>query len=128
MTHKRIFSYDSSFVNQSSRLAIKTTIERGAALYDRERHLSALVRLGPLSLLPASPVQDAPAQKSPEQGAQAQSRHVLRALAQALLAQRSLGRAGHWTYDLNRHIALRQAFLAEARNLRAIRGSSRAEN
>ena len=41
------------------------------------------------------------------------SRAILRLLDQALRAERALGRAGHWTYDLNRHIGLMQAFKAE---------------
>ena len=34
-------------------------------------------------------------------------------LARALRRERSLGAAGHWSYDLNRHIALLQAWRAE---------------
>jgi hypothetical protein len=34
-------------------------------------------------------------------------------LSRALRAARRRGRAGHWTYDLNRHIGLVQAFRAE---------------
>ncbi|MDJ0931795.1 hypothetical protein [Breoghania sp.] len=34
-------------------------------------------------------------------------------LAKALRGERRHGRAGHWTYDLNRHIALMQAYRAE---------------
>ena len=40
-------------------------------------------------------------------------RAILARLARALRAERNRGRAGHWTYDLNRHIALRQAYVAE---------------
>jgi hypothetical protein len=123
MTCIRIFSYHSDFVNESSRLAIKATVERGAALYERARHLPALVRFVPGLAAPESP-----ASGSPEHCGQAQSRQVLRALAQALRAQRKLGRTGHWTYDLNRHLALRQAFMAEARALRAMLRDGRAEN
>ncbi len=123
MTYQRIFSYDSQFVKQSSRLACELTIERGAALYDRERHLPALVRLVPGLPEPRFPAPELPEPKSPVLGDQARCRFVLRRLAQALRAQRRLGRAGHWTYDLNRHIALQQAFVAEARTLRALRGN-----
>ena len=38
-------------------------------------------------------------------------------LARALRSERSRGRGGHWTYDLNRHIALSQAYAAERRDL-----------
>ncbi|MDQ0315110.1 hypothetical protein [Amorphus orientalis] len=36
-------------------------------------------------------------------------REVRARLARALRAERRLGRAGHWSYDLNRHLALKQA-------------------
>jgi hypothetical protein len=45
-------------------------------------------------------------------------RNVLARIARALRAERNRGRAGHWTYDLNRHIALAQAYAAERRRLR----------
>jgi hypothetical protein len=32
-------------------------------------------------------------------------------------------RSGHWTYDLNRHIALRQAYRAETERLALLRGA-----
>ncbi len=35
--------------------------------------------------------------------------------------ERRLGRAGHWTYDLNRHMALAQAWKAETEALRTAR-------
>ena len=131
MTYQRIFSYDSQFVKQSSRLACELTTERGAVLYDRERHLPSLVRLVPRLPVPKVPglpeprfpAPELPEPKSPVLGDQARCRFVLRRLAQALRAQRRLGRAGHWTYDLNRHIALQQAFVAEARTLRTLRGN-----
>lgn len=44
-------------------------------------------------------------------------RAILARLARALRVERSRSRAGHWTYDLNRHIGLRQAFEAERRRL-----------
>jgi hypothetical protein len=39
-------------------------------------------------------------------------------LLSALRRERSRGRAGHWSYDLNRHIGLLQAYRAERRTLR----------
>lgn len=39
-------------------------------------------------------------------------------LLSALRRERSRGRAGHWSYDLNRHIGLLQAYRAERRALR----------
>jgi len=41
------------------------------------------------------------------------TRLIVRKLADALRRERRLGRAGHWAYDLNRHIALAQAWKAE---------------
>jgi hypothetical protein len=38
-------------------------------------------------------------------------------LRRALRAERNKARSGHWTYDLNRHIALRQAYLAETERM-----------
>jgi hypothetical protein len=83
-----------------SRRALRETLFEGCRRYDRERHLPRVIPVGP----------DEVADLSPE------GRHaILRKLARALRAERSRGRAGHWTYDLNRHIALRQAFAAERR-------------
>ena len=42
---------------------------------------------------------------------------ILDRLERALRAERNRARSGHWTYDLNRHIALRQAYLAERQRL-----------
>jgi hypothetical protein len=48
---------------------------------------------------------------------------ILIRLARGLRSERRLGRAGHWTYDVNRHIALAQAFRAERLALeRLVRG------
>ena len=43
------------------------------------------------------------------------------ALCLCFRIERNKARAGHWTYDLNRHIALRQAFLAESERLAGVR-------
>lgn len=44
-------------------------------------------------------------------------RRTLARLARALRMERQRGRAGHWSYDLNRHIALAQAYESERRRL-----------
>jgi hypothetical protein len=44
-------------------------------------------------------------------------RTIVARLARALRAERTRGRAGHWTYDLNRHIGLHQAYRAERARL-----------
>ena len=70
----------------------------GAILYDRRRDLARLIHLDPFKALPdTAETTDA----------------ILASLGRALRAERNRGRAGHWTYDLNRHIALRQAYAAE---------------
>ena len=89
--------------------AIGATIASGAALYDRSR-LSRLIPIGPDEIASDDPL--------------ATRRIVLR-LARALRGERTRGRAGHWTYDLNRHVGLAQALRAERERLaREIRGGS----
>jgi hypothetical protein len=77
-------------------------METGAATYDRRRHLARLIPLLPGELEDARP---------------SARRAILARLARALRAERNRGRAGHWTYDLNRHIALKQAYAAERARL-----------
>ena len=45
------------------------------------------------------------------------TRRIVLKLARALRVERARGRAGHWTYDLNRHIGLLQALKAEQERL-----------
>ena len=52
---------------------------------------------------------------------------ILVRLRRALRAERSRGRAGHWSYDLNRHIALKQAYEAEILLAREIENAGRGE-
>jgi hypothetical protein len=78
--------------------AVSRTVAAGREAYDRERHLPRIIPVGPEELADRS-----------EQGRTL----ILRKLARALRAERNRGRAGHWTYDLNRHIALSQAYAAE---------------
>jgi hypothetical protein len=82
--------------------ALDGLIERGAEAYDRRLHLPRLLPLAPAELADDSP---------------AATRVILRRLARALRNERNRGRAGHWTYDLNRHIALSQAYAGERRRL-----------
>ena len=84
---------------------VDRTLRAGAAAYDRARDLPALTRL-------------APREFEPDTAEAAMT--VLARLERALRAERSRARSGHWTYDLNRHIALRQAYLAESERLRAL--------
>jgi hypothetical protein len=51
---------------------------------------------------------------------EAGARAIIARLERALRAERHRARAGHWTYDLNRHIALRQAVAAETERRAAL--------
>jgi len=82
--------------------AVSLTTKAGVEAYDRPRHLPRLLPLGPEDIADESP---------------AMRRRIVLRLARALRAERMRGRAGHWTYDLNRHIALMQAYAAERRHL-----------
>jgi hypothetical protein len=73
-----------------------------ASPYDRDRHLPRVLPVSPADLADDSP---------------AARRRIVARLARALRAERIRGRAGHWTYDLDRHIALAQAYAAERRHL-----------
>jgi len=82
--------------------AITETVAAGVEPYDRARHLPRLIPIEPDLLA---------------DGSTENRRRIVAALARALRAERNRGRAGHWTYDLNRHIALKQAYAAERRLL-----------
>ena len=82
--------------------AFDRLVEAGIERYDRYRHLPRVLPIG------ADELHD----PSPEA-----RRKTLARLARSLRAERMRGRAGHWTYDLNRHIALAQAYAAERRLL-----------
>ena len=86
--------------------AVERTLRAGAEYYDRSRDLPKLARLASLDLL-ADTIEGAEA--------------ILARLERALRAERTRARSGHWTYDLNRHIALRQAYLAETERLRTLK-------
>jgi hypothetical protein len=70
--------------------------------YRRERDLPCVLPIGPAEIADVSP---------------AARRRILGRLASALRAERNRGRAGHWCYDLNRHIALAQVYESERRLL-----------
>jgi Family of unknown function (DUF6477) len=88
-----------------ARDAISRTVKAGAGAYDRARDLPALIRLDPFARL----VDNAESLVG-----------IVARLERALRAERNRARSGHWTYDLNRHIALRQAFVAESERLAAM--------
>lgn len=45
---------------------------------------------------------------------------ILALLRKALRSERARGRAGHWTYDLNRHLVLAESLKAERAHLREL--------
>ena len=92
----------------AARRAINITIASGAERYDRSG-LSRLIPVGPDEIVGAGP--------------QA-TRKIVLMLARALRGERTRGRAGHWTYDLNRHLGLAQALRAERERLESeLRGA-----
>ena len=89
-------------IERRARRSLAIVVAQGSRDYDRNRHLARLIPVGP----------DEMADRSP-----AVRRVILAKLSRALRAERNRGRAGHWTYDLNRHIALSQAYAAERREV-----------
>jgi len=83
---------------------IDGVIAKGCEAYERSRMLPRL--------LPVAP--DDITGREPEI-----TRRILLKLARAIRTERARGRAGHWTYDLNRHIGLMQALKAEQERLAA---------
>jgi hypothetical protein len=90
-------------VHQRAREAMWRALKAGAKRYERNRDLPGLAHIDPRDL----------AEDSIEK-----AESIVERLARALRAERRRARSGHWTYDLNRHIALRQAHLAETTRLR----------
>lgn len=97
-----------SSLDKAAGRVVEAAVRAGAKTYDRTRDLPALIRLDPFSEVS----EDASG-----------SGEIVARLERALRAERNRARAGHWTYDLNRHIALRQAYLAERERLCALRRS-----
>jgi hypothetical protein len=93
-------------IHRRAREAIWRALDAGAKRYERNRDLPALAGLDPRAL----------AEDTIEQ-----SEVILARLARALRAERKRALSGHWTYDLNRHVALRQAHLAETTRLQEIK-------
>ncbi len=92
----------SAISRESAAHLIDRRVRAGAVMYDRDRHLPALIRIEPW----AAVGETRPAVEA-----------ILARLERALRAERNRARSGHWTYDLNRHIALRQAHRAESERL-----------
>lgn len=84
----------------AARRALEQSLKAGVEVYDRRRALMRFHRLSPQTI--ESPHPDA-------------ARLILKEIEQALRRERA--RRGHWTYDLNRHIALMSAHRAESERL-----------
>lgn len=91
-------------MRRRARGSIEDDVASGAAAYQRARCLPRV--------LPFMPGEC----EGPEPET---TRFIVRRLSCAMRRERQLGRAGHWTYDLNRHIALAQAWKAESEALRS---------
>ncbi len=100
-----------ALIATAARRAVGAAVRAGSVDYRRARILPRLVPVDPAEVAADSP---------------AGTRRILALLARALCSERRRGRAGHWSYDLNRHIGLRQAMLAETARLRAARRAPRA--
>ncbi|RIA55415.1 hypothetical protein [Dichotomicrobium thermohalophilum] len=83
--------------------------DRAPALFAadaRTRRLARLVPLWPSEIESTDP---------------ADAERVVAALERALRGERKRGRAGHWSYDVNRHMALTRALQDERARLAALR-------
>jgi Family of unknown function (DUF6477) len=83
-----------------------TMAAAGAAAYLRSRDLPKLIALWPHEL---------------DDESQEGMFRVLTRLRRALKAERRRGLAGHWSYNLNRHLGLLSAYQGELAALRASR-------
>ena len=79
--------------------------DAGARRYVRERDLAKLIPLWPREI---------------EDRSTKGALHILAKLRRALRSERTRGLAGHWSYDLNRHLGLLSAFKGELAAYRAI--------
>ena|GEM_PF-3168174 len=84
------------------RASLNRLIAAGSARYDRERHLPRLIAIHPDEL------------NNPDAALQ---RDIVQRLNRALHGERRKARSANWSYDLNRHIALMQAYKAELETL-----------
>jgi hypothetical protein len=84
--------------------AVDSAIANGSDAYERSRMLVRLLPVGPDEIAGAEPET---------------TRRIVLKLVRALRTERARGRAGHWTYDLNRHFGLLQALKAEQERLAA---------
>jgi hypothetical protein len=91
-------------LQRQARRTLDGVIDSGRQTYERGRMLVRLLPVGPDDIVGAEPET---------------TRRIVLKLARALRTERARGRAGHWTYDLNRHMGLLQALKAEQERLAA---------
>lgn len=103
-THRKAGIGERSEAGSEERSVFDRMAEAGSRCYSRARDLPCVLALWPQEL----------ADFSPEGGLR-----VLSKLRQALRAERRRARAAHWSYDLNRHLALLSAYKGELALLRA---------
>lgn len=84
--------------------------ERGAQNYCRARDLPGLIALWPAEISDPS---------------EAATCRIISLLEKALRQERRRGVAGHWSYDLARHMALTAALKAENARLKRLRAAIR---
>jgi hypothetical protein len=89
-----------------ARPAVEAALRANLGVYDRSSALARFHRLSPKTITSETPEA---------------ARAILREIERALRAERA--RRGHWTYDLNRHIALLVAHRAERARLARLRPS-----
>ena len=80
--------------------AVGVVLRHGMEAYDRAAMLPRLIPVGPDEIA--------------DDGRRGRIT-ILARLARALRGERARGRAGHWSYSLDRHLALAQALAAERR-------------
>lgn len=91
-------------LREPAKSALNTAIDASLSGYNRGLALSSLPRLSAETIL--GETEDA-------------AKRVVQEIERALRRERA--RAGHWTYDLNRHIALHVAYRAETARLERLR-------
>ena len=91
---------------------VTSAVRAGAIRYDRSRHLPALIRADPAGLAAKTALEA--------------TNMIIARLDRALRSERARARSGHWTYDLNRHIALLQAHQAESEELARLKRAAAA--
>ena len=103
MSDSRSRKQTSQRIRASAETVFGTMASAGAKEYVRSRDLPGLISLWPAEIANVS-----------TEG----SLLILRKLRRALRAERRRGSAGHWSYDLNRHLGLWSAYKAEAAQLK----------